>query len=407
MSGSESGGISKLVIKAYSDNKFASSTKEYTASINPENIEIAGGRDYYLSSGMGTPGMLRYNAPFPEILSLKLLFDNTGIIPGSEADVEEQIAQLKTVIYDVQEDTQAPSPVRVIWGKIDFKGRLADINISYTRFEAEGRPIRAEVVTRFIQEKEVSADPKGSSLGSDAAEGAAGAQDAAAAGAGAGAAGVGAQDAAAAGAGAGAGAAGGLDGDSDAAGAAGGLDGDPDAAAGGLDGDPDTAADGMSTHEGKDGETLPGVTNDALGDPGLAPDVADLNNLDSLRLPVPNLKLPFDLLALLAALVKKGLEYAKKGASWLKKKGGQAKDAAKKKAKEAAKKTKEKTKEAKDATKKKAKQAANVKQRTEDAGKATKEAVQKTKNMAKQGTKDAAQEAGQKAADAVKDKLTS
>ena len=99
------------------------------------------------------------------------------------------------------------------------------------------------------------------------------------------------------------------------------------------DGTEGLAADKARIHEVKEGESLAGISQKALKNPALAPDLAALNNLDSLRGLTPGLKLalPLSLAALLAALLKKGLDYAKKGATKLKEKGAKAYQAGKEK----------------------------------------------------------------------------
>lgn len=356
MGSSERGGISKLIIKAYLDNQFSAAKGEYTASINPEDISITSGIDYHLSQGMGTPGTLRYNTSAPKILSFKLLFDNTGIIPGSEPPVEEQLEQLKKVIYDVQENINSPYYVRIIWGVIDFKGRLADLDITYTRFKAEGLPIRAEAFIRVIEEVEATFAPKSSTQpisqssaapsqasqqaqGSDSTSPSAFAEEQAVlvGGTAAGAAGGATAASVAAGGPTADSAAGGpTTGSAPGGSAAGSAPGAQTADSVGMradDGTEGLTADKARIHEVKEGESLASISQNALKNPALAPDLAAINNLDSLRGLTPGLKLalPLSLAALLAALLKKGLDYAKKGATQLKEKGAEAYQAGKEK----------------------------------------------------------------------------
>ena len=279
MSSNERGGISKLIIKAYPDNKFASSKGEYTASINPEDLNISGGVDYHLSQGMGSPGTLRYNTSSPKVLSFKLLFDNTGIIPGSEAPVEEQLDRLKKIIYEVQENINSPYYVRIIWGVIDFKGRLTDLDINYTRFKAEGRPIRAEATIRVIEEIEAPVNTKKSSQATSQFSKKASKSTA--------------------------------------------SKGNKTASAGAqVDSKASAATNNTKVHQVKDGESLPGLSKESLGDPNLAPSLANLNGLDSLRGLDPGLALalPFGLAALLAALLAAAVSYAEQGAEWVQEK---------------------------------------------------------------------------------------
>ena len=158
--------VSKLVIKAYKDNKFSSITGEFTASINPENLFIGSGVDYAVKS-MGHVNLVNYRASPPSILSFSLLFDNTGIVPGSNTiAVIEQVKQLQEVIYNVQKSNNAPNYVRVTWGELDFKGRLIDLNINYSMFQVDGTLVRAEAAISILQETPLFAKGK-SNAGQD------------------------------------------------------------------------------------------------------------------------------------------------------------------------------------------------------------------------------------------------
>jgi hypothetical protein len=138
-------GISKLIIKAYGDDAFSSEKGEFAASINPANLKINSSLDYSISQAMGVNSLaLRYNISPPRLLSFKLLFDNTGIFPDTSTNVKDQLDSLQSIIYNFQDDIKEPYYIRVIWGTIDFKGKLVGMETSYTLFQADGSPTRAE-----------------------------------------------------------------------------------------------------------------------------------------------------------------------------------------------------------------------------------------------------------------------
>lgn len=378
-------GISKLIIKAYSDNTFGTAKGEFSASINPANIKITSSVNYDTTQGMGSPSMaLRYNITPPRVLSFKLLFDNTGVIPDSGTDVKNQLDTLRSLVYDYHEDLNAPYYIRVIWGVIDFKGRLTGLETSYTMFQADGSPIRAEADITVLEE----IDPGGmmkalkeqasavgdvatpSGVGSDAMADALAASGGAAAGAAAGTAAASAANNNAA---------------QDNRAATG-----DDAAAKGQDGNPNADKDAQGKGDNKAataskndanqaankagaatpnnsamkqvkaGDSLPAISKQAFGDPNLSKYLGKLNGLDSLRGLLSGLKLalPFTLAGLLAMLIALAKKY-----------GGKAKNAVKTKAKQAKEKTKAGAKKAKEKTKKGAQK--------------TKEAAKKAKNKVK------------------------
>lgn len=147
------GNVSKLVIKACSDNKFSSFIGEFITSINPENLSIKSGVAYHVAHGMVGAGTLKYRASPPRLLSFSLLFDNTGIIPGSNAiSITEQIKQLQDVAYHIHKKNNSPNYIRIIWGELDFKGRLVKLDVSYTMFHVDGTLVGAEADIAVLEE---------------------------------------------------------------------------------------------------------------------------------------------------------------------------------------------------------------------------------------------------------------
>lgn len=98
-------------------------------------------------------GGLRYNTSDPQELSFSLIFDNSGVFVDNKLPVKDQIECLQKVVLDYQKDINEPFFVRVIWGTIDFKGKLKKFNISYTQFQIDGSPIRAEVDMSILEYK--------------------------------------------------------------------------------------------------------------------------------------------------------------------------------------------------------------------------------------------------------------
>ncbi|MGI2298673.1 hypothetical protein ACRRVB_02655 [Candidatus Cardinium hertigii] len=145
--------VSKLVIKACNDNKFSSFTGEFITSINPENLTIKSAVSYHVPEGMPGANLLKYCGSPPKLLSFSLLFDNTGIIPGSNRiAVMEQVKQLQNITYNPHKKHNAPNYIRIIWGHIDFKGRLVDLDIVYSMFQVDGTLVRAEARIAVLEE---------------------------------------------------------------------------------------------------------------------------------------------------------------------------------------------------------------------------------------------------------------
>ena len=148
------GGICKLIIKAYADDSFSSEKGEFKSSVNPSNLRITNNVNYSSSQMMGGKSAgLRYNTSDPQELSFSLIFDNSGVFVDNKLPIKDQIECLQKVVLDYQKDINEPFFVRVIWGTIDFKGKLKKFNISYTQFQIDGSPIRAEVDMSILEYK--------------------------------------------------------------------------------------------------------------------------------------------------------------------------------------------------------------------------------------------------------------
>jgi hypothetical protein len=362
--------ISKLVIKAYSNESFTTGKGEFSASINPANLKITSSVEYEKSQGMGSPNMaLRYNVSPPKELSFKLIFDNTGIFPDSDKSVKDQLEALQDLVYKFQEDTNSPYYVRVIWGIIDFKGKLISLETSYTMFKSDGAPIRAEVDIVVLEDAAASKIAAAIKTAANAnAAGSATALAATAAGSAAIGAGVGATATAAGVAATGNGSDLATDSttnanatnaaatNTDEAAANSNVDGNEEVAqkskdtpadasnkkdATNADSNPNNstanpAAENASTStptsvkQVQDKETLPGVSKNALGNPNLAKSLGSINGLDSLRNLAPGLSLavPLSAMGLLAMLLAMGKKYGSKGANYLKSKAKAGKDKA-------------------------------------------------------------------------------
>ena len=143
--------VSKLTIKACKNNKFSSFTGEFIAPINPESLSIKSHIIYHAPISRTT--LLKYRHSPPKLLTFSLLLDSTGIIPGNKTtNVMEQIKKLQDVICNVQKPNNAPNYIRIIWGEIDFKGRLIDLDIDYAMYKMDGTLVRAEANLSILEE---------------------------------------------------------------------------------------------------------------------------------------------------------------------------------------------------------------------------------------------------------------
>lgn len=143
------GELKKLVIKAYSDEKFNDEVAngEFTTLVNPEKYMVAYKPEYTEQQGQGTSGSQpKFSKIAPQELDLDLLFDSSGVIDG-EANytdgIIDKIEAFKSIVFDYRGDEHKPNYLMIKWGALLFKGSLVDLGIEYRLFAPDGTPLRA------------------------------------------------------------------------------------------------------------------------------------------------------------------------------------------------------------------------------------------------------------------------
>lgn len=147
--------VSKLTIKACKNNQYSSFKDEFTSFINPENLFLKSNIVYHAPPSRVKN--LKYRKSPPTLLSFSLLFDSTGMIPGTgnKNNVMDQVKRLQDITYNVQKEQRMPNYLRILWGDIDFKGRLVDLNINYSLFKPDGTLARAEARLAILGEQSI------------------------------------------------------------------------------------------------------------------------------------------------------------------------------------------------------------------------------------------------------------
>lgn len=140
-------------------------------AINPQKYQ----RDFKISYGqtaaeegepMGaTSRYTKFSSYQQETVNFVLVFDATGVvslvpptigIDGSNAlsiempSVDEQIDELKSVVYDYVGNEHQPNVVHLQWANFTFYGRLASMSVDYTLFRQTGEAIRAKATLSFV-----------------------------------------------------------------------------------------------------------------------------------------------------------------------------------------------------------------------------------------------------------------
>ena len=161
-----SGELIKLRIKAFRDERFSDEVAdgEFKTLLNPENYKFKYKIEQNEEQASGTSAMApRFNKALPEDLELQFVFDRTGVLvdynsPGGEGHktfkdegggIIDDVEQFKKVIFDYNGDEHKPNYLIIYWGTLLFKGTLAEMDITFKLFKADGTPLRAVANAKF------------------------------------------------------------------------------------------------------------------------------------------------------------------------------------------------------------------------------------------------------------------
>jgi len=155
--------LEKLTITPYADKELKDQQGEsFKVMFNPESYSLKYENKFSEAKSIGADrAPERYSFTKPEALSITLIMDNTGVAesgqggPGGAAmhvkdyDVYKKVqAFLKATCY-MDGPTHEPLYLKLEWGDLVFHCRLVSVNVSYTLFNRQGRPIRAELACEF------------------------------------------------------------------------------------------------------------------------------------------------------------------------------------------------------------------------------------------------------------------
>ena len=154
--------LEKLKIEAFSDpgRQTPVPNNSFAAMFNPETLVQTYANNYVAApGGQGTQQAALFDKVGPASLSLKLLFDGTGVdqiglltLFGSNPTVGERIDTFMRLCYQINGTIHEPNFLKVTWGKFSrhlggdgFRGRLTRAVITYKSFGRDGEPMRAEI----------------------------------------------------------------------------------------------------------------------------------------------------------------------------------------------------------------------------------------------------------------------
>lgn len=175
--------IDKMRIEVFPTKKYQEPPrKTIFVQLNPEKYSLHHNVDFCEGQAIGTSGTdLRFNRIEEEEVNFEFWFDSSGVVPpgkiqdGSgnsafsnlvenvldsvspvfinplaEVDtVEKQVEEFKNLLMGYDGDTHQTSYLRLLWGGYSLDCRLKSMEIEYSLFRKDGRPIRAKVKCVF------------------------------------------------------------------------------------------------------------------------------------------------------------------------------------------------------------------------------------------------------------------
>ena len=144
------GTLEKLVIKSHAKPDYSdTSTLEFQAYVNPNEITLAYEMEYDSAQGAGTTGSrMNFKKVKPGDLSLTFFIDGTGA-NGRPADVQKIVRQFQEVT-GYNGSIHRPNYLKIAWGTLTIKRCvLKSASIAYKMFKANGVPLRAVISATF------------------------------------------------------------------------------------------------------------------------------------------------------------------------------------------------------------------------------------------------------------------
>ncbi len=166
--------MEKLKIKAFKNRDFTGAAGTLTLPVNPESYTKNYKVEYDNRRPHGSQGSSgRFNSTAPEQLKLDFYFDGTDTIQGYDYDglaknrtsedatvtnenvprddlVARQIDRFLNTVYDMSGEIHRPHFLKIVWGEHLFQGILSNLDINYTLFHSNGKPLRVKISATFL-----------------------------------------------------------------------------------------------------------------------------------------------------------------------------------------------------------------------------------------------------------------
>ncbi len=151
--------LEKLHIYAYRDGKRTRSTgAPFVVPFNPTSLSMTYDNTFQRYQGINTSGRQARYAHSSKRLRMELVLDGTGVneprVPGQEPkSVKAQIDAFLDLCYHMDGTLHEPRFLEIQWGSLPgYDCRLASVEITYSTFDKNGLPLRAQLATVFVED---------------------------------------------------------------------------------------------------------------------------------------------------------------------------------------------------------------------------------------------------------------
>ncbi|MDJ0715446.1 MAG: hypothetical protein QNJ54_14670 [Prochloraceae cyanobacterium] len=157
--------LEKLKIQVYEHRGRTGKAQDtFEVMFNPESYSLKYENIYQYQQGINTSGKeAKYSLSKPQILSLKLILDDTGVTADyalgalalaekivGKNDVYKRVQRFLELTSYMDGKIHDPKFLKIEWGDLIFDCRLKSVQVKYTLFNRSGIPLRAELDTVFI-----------------------------------------------------------------------------------------------------------------------------------------------------------------------------------------------------------------------------------------------------------------
>lgn len=165
----------KMAIESYEKKNFSGGKKVFELPVNPETFSKNYKVEYETTTPHGKSGTeAKFNSTAPEEFKIEFIFDGTNTIENygknrvsssevnkdtnditnkskfSEDYVEKQLEFFLEVVYDMESEIHRPRFCKIFWGQELFQGVLSNLDVNYTLFHPNGKPLRVKINANFL-----------------------------------------------------------------------------------------------------------------------------------------------------------------------------------------------------------------------------------------------------------------